>query len=155
MERTVISYLINPTTPADLLWIHTSITGRGSWTTKSFSKWGLKQWLGKQEGLKQKVWKKMKKVNLGSKVWRSGSQAVKYRVIGDLAQQSEFLSLQQLFSTLQRRASNLMRREKQGWVPVPTRTRRSRRKYETWRATQILHHQKGSSIIKGRRKETA
>lgn len=57
---------------------------------------------------------------------RAGSQVVvKNRAIGDLAQQSAFLSFQQLLSVLHRRANNMMRREKH--------IRRSRRKYEIWK----------------------
>lgn len=78
---------------------------------------------------------------------RARSEVVKNREICDLAQQSEFLNLQQLFSVLHRRANNTMRREKH--------MRRSRRKYEIWKEPHIPHHQKGNSGIKGRRKKTA
>lgn len=65
LAGTVISYLMIPITPADLLWIHTSVTGKGSWTTKSFSKWGLQLWLEKQKGLKEGT----KKDGKGGSAW--------------------------------------------------------------------------------------
>lgn len=76
---------------------------------------------------------------------RAGSEVVvNNREICDLAQQSAFLSLQQLFSLLHRRANNTMRREKH--------MRRSRRKYEIWKEPHIPHYPKGNSGIKGRKK---
>lgn len=62
---------------------------------------------------------------------RAGTEVVENREICDLAQQSAYLSLQQLFSVLHRRANNIMRRE--------NHMRKSRRKYEICKEPHRSH----------------
>lgn len=94
----------------------------------------------KTRRIERRYRKKMEKV--GQHGSERAEVVVRNREIRDLAQQSAFLSLQQLFSVLHRRANYMMRRQKH--------MRMSRRKYEIWKEPHRSHIiRKATVAIKG------
>lgn len=101
---------------------------------------GITAMIRKTKRIKRRYRKTMEKV--GQHGFERAEVVVKNREICDLAQQSAFLSLQQLFSLLHKRVNNKMRREKH--------MRRSRRKYEIWKEPHRSHIiRKATVALKG------